>query len=695
MKLGDYRVGNWLVITHELKLVRADQKSDTAVEEVLAPKVFEVLMQLVLATNNTVSRSTLIEEIWAGNVAVGSRGVTNAIYALRKILDQGETNSIGTISKSGYQLRLPVSEVTQDTPNQVIEHNQQPSHYRNLTPFALFGAVCLIGLLLMMYFNPEESAKPDLIRYGKPEPLSYLEGIEETPEISPDGNSLAFMWVKDNEPSRIFIQSLKDNQATLRQLSFSTANETTPTWSPDGRRLAYLKIDSTGNCEVWIKELATLIENRITACVQERFHKSLEWSPSGALIAYTDSAENGASAIFVYHLETQKSTQITFPEQGQRDTQLAWAKASDVLAFVRAQGTHSYELFTTNLDGNIHQLTHDQVPIHGLTWDLDDQSIVFNSMRDGEHAYWRITLKDNALTLVHRDQTPFNITTLNSLYSYAYVKHASQEQLEILTEGRSDFIESSGRDLYGALSPNGAHIAFLSNRSGEFELWINDTYSTQYQQVTHRQGIPEVPAWSKDSKSVLTVLQASDAKPRIVLVLIPSGEQKTLLQDGYEYRNPVWAKDDNTILFSSNRSGNWEIWQYNFVTGDKKQLTQEGGKFAMFGDDGLLYYTKPNMPGLWTIGSNGSSEHKVLEDLATDDWGNWITKDGGIYYITRGPDADSIYFWNGKESTKIATYARGSIKINRSLSMSSDGTLVLTKLSKRAANIVKIAPLAN
>lgn len=693
MKLGDYRVGDWLVKTQELKLIRDNQENDIVVEEVLPPKVFEVLMQLVLAPNNTVSRNAFIEEIWAGNVSVGSRGVTNAIYALRKILDQGETNSIGTISKSGYQLLLPVSEVTEDTPYGLIDNSRHPSRSHSITPFALLGAICVVGLLFVLYFKPDEPAKPDLIRYGKAEPLSYLEGIEETPEISPDGNSLAFMWVKDNEPSRIFIQDLKDNRATLRQLSFSTDNETTPTWSPDGKRLAYLKIDSTGNCEVWIKELATLIESKITGCIQERFHKSLGWSPSGALIAYTDSAENGASAIFLYNLESQKSTQITFPEKGQRDTQLAWAKASDELAFVRAQGTHNYELFITNLEGKFDQLTHDQVPIHGLTWDLDGESIVFNSMRDGEHAYWRIRLKDNALTLVHRDQTPFNITTLNQIYSYAYVKHASQEQLEIVTGERSHFIESSGRDLYGALSPNSEHIAFLSNRSGEFELWINDTHSTHYQQVTHRQGIPEVPAWSKDSKSVLTVLQASDTKPKIVLILIPSGEQKTLLQDGYEYRNPVWAKEENTILFSSNRSGNWEIWQYNYVTGDKIKLTHDGAKFGMFGDNSLLYYTKPNMPGLWTVSRDGSSELKILEDIATDDWGNWIAKDGGIYYITRESDADYIYFWNGIESTKIATYARGSIKINRSLSISTDGTLLLTKLSKRAANILTIAPL--
>ncbi|UXM81862.1 winged helix-turn-helix domain-containing protein [Shewanella seohaensis] len=523
MKLGDYRVGTWWIVARELKLIRYDEQHQL-IEESLPPKVFEVLLKLVTSADHTVTRNELIEDVWAGNVSVGTRGITNAIYALRKLLDEGDERSINTISKTGYQLLLPVSRPTESfKPDTLPSSKRSRVNFRTMMLVA--ATLAVLFLLMVSYFVTREPAA-SVIRYSKPEPISYLEGIEETPSVSPDGKSLAFMWMKDNEPARIFVQSLTEANATLRQLSFSEFNETTPTWSPDGKQIAYLRLDDSGACEVWIKELKTVQERKLTSCVQERYHKALDWSPSGKFLALIDATASGNTAVFLYELSSGKKTQVSFPKQGERDHQLAWAHASDTLAFIRALGTFTYDLYLLPFGEQVQRLTHDEVPIHGLTWDIDDKGIVFNSVRDGGHAYWRYLVASADIEFVHRDQTPFNIVALPQSKSYAYVKHASQEQLVYIHDAKEQVIESTGRDLYGVISPDRQQLAFLSNRSGKFEIWVSDTFGRQAFQLTNSQGLPDLASWSPDGHSILTVVDSANEKPKVIQTAVSSREQK-------------------------------------------------------------------------------------------------------------------------------------------------------------------------
>lgn len=690
MKLGDYQVGAWWIVTRELKLVRSDGQNEL-IEETLPPKVFEVLLKLVQSTDHTVTRTELIDEIWAGNVSVGTRGITNAIYALRKILDDGEQQSINTISKTGYQLLLPVSQPQQepDAALPPVGIRTFLSVNQKASLFASIAALLLFAIYWQWNATPQRS---QITRYSKPEPLSYLEGVEENPSVSPDGKFMAFIWVKDNEPARIFVKSLTDNNAPLRQLSFSDLNETAPAWSPDGDQIAYLRVNDTGGCEVWIKELRTLDEQKITTCIQERYHKALDWSPSGKFIAHIDVTDSGNTAVFLYELASGKKTQVSFPNQGERDNQLAWAHTTDKLAFVRALGTFTYDMYLMSFGEAAKRLTQDQVPIHGLTWDRDDKGIVFNSVRDGEHAYWRYLLANANIEFVHRDQTPFNIIALPAPMSYAYVKHGSQEQLVYIRNGHEHVIESTGRDLYGALSPKGEQLAFLSNRSGKFEIWVSDVLGKQAFQLTNTQGLPEMPNWAPDGHSIITVIDSTTEKPKVIQAFIASREQKTLLQDGFQYRNPVLNADGTSIVLSSNRSGDWQLWRYDIPSRQFSQLTQSGGQYGIYGNNQTLYYTRSNIAGLWQKTSDGK-EKNLIPTLAADDWGSWIYDNDGIYYIKRDKEADKLIRWENDVETEIQSFAKGSIKIHRSLSVDKQQNMIVTKLGKRAANILTIAPV--
>ena len=74
----------------------------------IRPKVMSVLVCLSENANQMVSRSELINKIWQGNEPVGSRGVTDAIWRLRKHFCEyySQPLVIETIARKGYILNL-------------------------------------------------------------------------------------------------------------------------------------------------------------------------------------------------------------------------------------------------------------------------------------------------------------------------------------------------------------------------------------------------------------------------------------------------------------------------------------------------------------------------------------------------------------------------------------------------------------
>jgi TolB protein len=126
-------------------------------------------------------------------------------------------------------------------------------------------------------------------------------------------------------------------------------------------------------------------------------------------------------------------------------------------------------------------------------------------------------------------------------------------------------------------------------------------------------------------------------------------------------RQPVYSPDGKAIAFSSNREGNFDIWQVSRETGALRRLTEDPGEDwdPAFTPDGKKLLWSSNRGGhfeVWIAEADGSGARQLSSDgldaqnpVATPD-GSWIV------YSTNNPEKRGVWKIraDGRDAVKIA-----------------------------------------
>ncbi len=132
------------------------------------------------------------------------------------------------------------------------------------------------------------------------------------------------------------------------------------------------------------------------------------------------------------------------------------------------------------------------------------------------------------------------------------------------------------------LSPDGSKIAFQSNRTGDWEIFVMNTDGTSLQQLTHSNGFDGGPVWSPDGKKIVFPSER-DQDPEIYVMDADGSNQKRLTYTPGDDSHPHWFPDGSTIIFNSARTSpdltaNWgkqwhELFSMNADGTGVKQIT--------------------------------------------------------------------------------------------------------------------------
>ncbi len=512
--------------------------------------------------------------------------------------------------------------------------------------------------------------------------LTTFPGIEWWPSLSPDGNSVAFMWTgpKDDNPD-VYVQIVGSSGRPLRLTTDSRADYN-PVWSPDGAWIAFLRAAQlprangapAGKSELWlIPPLGG--PAHMLAGIQARavdMGAFLAWCPDSSCLVVTDSPGEGKpDALFVISRETGEKTQLTFPSAPLAgDTNPAISPDGRWLVFRRVASYSASQLYSVPLGrrtvlsagGEATRLA--RAPRDALypAWMPENNEILF-SAQDG---LWRLPIsgekpptrlpfvgESGVMAVVSRPQSgrPARLVYVRSYVDTNIWRVTTSGPGGPALSSPGSAISSTQRDMLGALSPDGQRVAFSSTRTGDWEVWVAEPDGANAVRLTSTaSGIANAPQWSPDGQ--LIAFQSSlEGQFDIYVVPANGGKPRRITSHPADDLVPSFSRDGQWIYFSSNRNGIYQIWKVPAGGGDAVQVTQGEGYWNVEGMDGAyLYYMEipKGMRGaLWRIPTSGGHSQKILDGVL-----HFAVIDDGIYHIDRprGP-LEFLALTTGKSTT--------------------------------------------
>lgn len=126
-----------------------------------------------------------------------------------------------------------------------------------------------------------------------------------------------------------------------------------------------------------------------------------------------------------------------------------------------------------------------------------------------------------------------------------------------------------------AWAPDGVRLAYVSfeNRT-QSAIYIQDRQQGSRVKAISVQGINGAPSWSPDGTR-LAVSLSHEGNPEIYIFQVDSSQLQRVTQSAAIDTEPVWI-DDDTLLFTSNRSGGPQLYEVSARGGRASRMTFEG-----------------------------------------------------------------------------------------------------------------------
>ena len=536
-------------------------------------------------------------------------------------------------------------------------------------------------------------------------PFTSSAGREDHPAFSPDGKLLAYDRSIEGQYADIYVQALGGG-APVR-LTSKADLECCPVFSRDGSRIAFLQLNRSG-VDVVSMPVTGGSERTVTR-LEYGDPTGLDWSPDGELVVVQPRVQG--HGIFAVSPDGGRQRQLTSTPEGAFDRQPRISPDGRRLAFLRRFGQVGTGVFIQTLKepGAPRPLVPGEWQVWDLAWAADGRSLLFASERAGQEGLYGVALEGGppwALPLVGGSGRSIPAVSRQG-DRLAYSVHSSDMNVWRV-EARAGapsphpWIQSTRHDNGPAFSPDGQRVAFLSDRSGNTQIWVCEADGRNPVQVTSFVGHSfSIPRWSPDGRRL-----AFDAGPlrgakNVFVLELEGGSQPRALVDGpADDTMPSWSADGKWIYFDSHPMGSWRgweswrVWKVPAAGGTPVPVTQPGSLVGLESPDGRFLYFMGMRPqkGLWRVPVDGGAETRV-EKAAPVSRSSWAPAVDGLYLVTGQGEPprhfiEFLHLGTG-QSTRIAALDRPFADFG--LTVSPDGKwLLYTQTDRRESDIMLV-----
>jgi Tol biopolymer transport system component len=471
----------------------------------------------------------------------------------------------------------------------------------------LLGAACVlaVGVTGWVFFLRSGRGTPEAALRAVP--ATSYPGDETFPGFSPDGSQIAFAWRREGSDNHDIYVKVVGSGEPLR-LTSGPQEDVAPAWSPNGRQIAFYRrsedgagiysVSPFGGSERLLAQLGVGPPEPHMGYAPAQ----LSWSPDGELLAFQDQNSPGEPyIIWLLSLATDAKRRLTSPPAGWLgDGSPAFSPDGQTLAFVRVRAVGRADMhLVPGGGGEPKRLTFDDRHISGLAWTANGREIVFSSRGNlwrvpksggnpqllagiGECSYRPAIPRHGGRLVFARETWDTNIWRVEA----PETKSAAMPLTKL--------VASTRQDENPVFSPDGQRIAFSSNRSGTWQVWVCDSDGSNPVQLTSFSGPSgaQLSSWSPDGKHIAFNSRLG-GNWDIYAISSQGGAPRQLTMDTAEDISPNWSRDGRWVYFASNRTGAYQVWKVPAEGGAPVQVTRNGGCVAFESPDGKsVYYTK-------------------------------------------------------------------------------------------------------
>jgi transcriptional activator of cad operon len=658
-----YWVGDFFVDLSRNQITRKEHS------QTIAPKALAVLTLLAENKGRVLSYDELFAKVWPDTV-VTPNTLQRSIAQLRKVLDKDSKlqSYIKTHAKQGYSLECDIhwhdetASKTQTVPkpetnveqvfdsveayrsqenevakadNDTTEKAQSPMAFLKLIS-VVFGVVAL-GVITIMTFTPKQTSQ---LSFDKLRSLTATDDKEYAAVYSPDSQHIVFhRYTNKVCMNHLWAKNKVTQQETRLTKDLGTYGS--HSFSHDGNKLAFI---STEDCDKPITQKSCY--NLMTL----DFKKALKRPQLSSLMVECKNSQlrdpvwidNNNIAVLQKFSKRWKLTLYSINEN--KSTILFEVKEGNVIAFdysvnedliavtsVHSDGQYYIEMLTTHgkiLSSHLIEFPQDFSKLRWISPNFDplNSQLVFSSGRQFFTLSYQGKVSRVSIPLDYKIEQPSfhpDGTRLLLIKKRYDSDIASTPLHPTKTNGNYTVIERStlGED-NAIFQPNGELIAFISERSGEDQLWITDGKGSQLISSFPNNTLIRGISWAANGKSILV-----NANGALTQVFLNKQQVK------FSFNHPVirlfqWNSENNTALLITSTKGVSKFVELNLDNSEFRVITDKKITWAQKSEDGRLIYTDRQRK-FW---QPGPTEDKLIEPLDSQGSSKRFVVNGDMIY---------------------------------------------------------------